>query len=238
MLKALVEGDSSPELMAQLARGKMKQKSDLLVEALEGKVRPHQRFILAQLLAQIDHLEQTIELFDQEIEKYCQPFENAVELVDTIPGIARRTAEILVSEIGTDMSRFPSAEHLAAWAGLAPGNYESGGKKLSSRTRQGNRVLKAVLVQAAHAAGRTKSYLAAQYRRLTGRRGKKRAAVAVAHSILKIAYYLISRQETYQDLGADYFNQKQPEKAKKKLIKSLEKLGYQVTVQPVTVALT
>ena len=224
--------------MAQLARGTMKQKHDLLVEALEGRVRPHQEFILAQLLAQIAHLEQTIELFDQEIEKYCQPFETAVELVDTIPGIARRTAEIVVSEIGTDMSRFPSAEHLAAWAGLAPGNYESGGKKLSSRTRQGNRVLKAVLVQAAHALARTKTYLAAQYRRLSGRRGKKRAAVALAHSILKIAYDLISRQERYQDLGADYFNKKQPEKAKKKLIKSLEKLGYQVTVQPMTVAIT
>ena len=238
MLKALVEGNSTPELMAQLARGKMKHKYDLLVKALEGRVRPHQQFILAQLLAQIDHLEQTIELFDQEIENYCQPFEKAVELVDTIPGIARRSAEILVSEIGTDMSRFPSAEHLAAWAGLAPGNYESGGKKLSSGTRQGNRILKTVLVQAAHALARTKTYLAAQYRRLSGCRGKKRAAVAVAHSILKIAYYLISRQETYQDLGADYFNKKQPEKAKKKLIKSLEKLGYQVTVQAVTVELT
>ena len=144
----------------------------------------------------------------------------------------------MVSEIGTDMSRFPSAEHLAAWAGLAPGNNESGGKKLSGRTRQGNRILKTVLVQAAHGLARTKTYLAAQYRRLSGRRGKKRAAVAVAHSILKIAYYLISRQETYQDLGADYFDKKQPEKVKKRLIKSLEKLGYQVTVKPVTVALT
>ena len=161
-----------------------------------------------------------------------------MELVDTIPGIARRTAEIVVSEIGTDMSRFPSAEHLAAWAGLAPGNKESGGKKLSSKTRQGNRILKTVLVQAAHGLARTKTYLAAQYWRLTGRRGKKRAAVAVAHSRLKIAYYLISRPEKYQDLGADYFDKKQPEKAKKKLIQRLEKLGYQVTVQPVSVALT
>ncbi len=114
MLKALVEGNNTPELMAQLARGKMKQKHDLLVEALEGRVRSHQQFILSQLLSQIEHLEKTIELFDHKIEEYCQPFEKAVELVDTIPGIARRTAEILVSEIGTDMSRFPSAEHLAA----------------------------------------------------------------------------------------------------------------------------
>lgn len=127
---------------------------------------------------------------------------------------------------------------MAAWAGLAPGNYESGGKKLSSQTRQGNQILKMVLVQAAHALARTKTYLAAQFRRLSGRRGKKRAAVAVAHSILKIAYYLISRQETYQDLEADYFQQKQPEKAKKKLIKSLEKLGYQVTVKPVAVVVS
>lgn len=134
--------------MADLAKGTMRKKHDLLVQALEGRVRPHQRFILAQLLCQIDSIDKTIECFDQQIEEYCYPFEQAVELVDTIPGIARRTAEIIVSvrgasrafSIGSDMSRFPSAEHLAAWAGLAPGNYESGGKKLSSSTRKGNRV--------------------------------------------------------------------------------------------------
>ena len=135
------------------------------------------------------------------------------------------------------MSRFPSAQHLAAWAGLAPGNYESGGKKLSSSTRKGNRVLRTILIQAAHALARTKTYLAAQFRRISGRRGKKRAAVAVAHSILKIVYHLISRQETYKDLGADYFDKQQPESLKKRLIKRLEKLGYQVTIEQTPVAI-
>jgi transposase len=203
MLAAIIEGDNTPEVMAGLAKGTMRDKHDLLVQALEGRVRPHQRFILAQLLAQIDSIDDTIELFDQQIEEYCHPFEQAVELVDTIPGIARRSAEIIVSEIGTDMSRFPSAEHLAAWAGLAPGNYESGGKKLSTSTRQGNRSLRTILVQAAHGLVRTNTYLAAQFRRISARRGKKRAAVAVAHSILVIAYHLISRQEPYKDLGAN-----------------------------------
>ncbi|OUL25420.1 IS110 family transposase [Nostoc sp. RF31YmG] len=236
MLAAIVEGNSTPELMAGLAKGTMTKKHDLLVSALEGRVRPHQKFILAQLLAQIDSIDSSIELFDQQIEEYCHPFEAAVELVDTIPGIARRTAEIIVSEIGTDMSRFPSAEHLAAWAGVAPGNYESGGKKLSDSTRKGNRVLRTILVQAAHALARTKTYLAAQFRRLAARRGKQRAAVAVAHSILVIAYHLISRQEPYKDLGADYFDKQRPESVKKRLIKSLEKLGYQVNLEPVPVA--
>jgi transposase len=235
MLKALIEDESSPEMMANLAKGALVQKHDLLIQALEGRVRPHQRFILAELLTQIDTIDQTLTRFDQEIENYCRPFEQAVEFLDTIPGVARRTAEIIVSEIGTDMSRFPSAEHLAAWAGLAPGNYESGGKKLNSKTRKGNRVLRTILVQAAHALARTKTYLAAQYSRLAGRRGKKRAAIAVGHSILVIAYHLISRQEPYQDLGADYFDQQKPEKVKKRLIKRLEKLGYQVNCEPVAV---
>ncbi|WP_216087500.1 IS110 family transposase [Nostoc sp. PCC 7524] len=172
MLAAIVEGSASPELMADLAKGTMRKKHDLLIQALEGRVRPHQRFILAQLLCQIDSIDETIKCFDQQIEEYCRPFDQAVELVDTIPGVARRTAEIIVSEIGTDMSRFPSAEHLAAWAGVAPGNYESGGKKLCDGTRKGNRVLRTILVQAAHALARTKTYLAAQFRRLSARRGK------------------------------------------------------------------
>ena len=235
MLGAIVDGNKSPEVMTELAQGTLRQKQDLLVEALEGRVRPHHKFILAQLLGIIDGIDETISQFDREIEDYCRPFAEAVELVDTIPGVARRTAEIIVSEIGTDMSRFPSAEHLAAWAGLAPGNYESGGKTLSASTRKGNRFLRTILVQSAHALARTKTYLAAQYRRLSARRGKKRAAVAVAHSILVIAYHLISRHEPYRDLGDDYFDQKRPESVKKRLVKRLEKLGYQVNLEPIPV---
>ena len=207
----------------------------MLVEALSGRVRPHHQFILAQLLGLIDSIDETIAQFDREIEEYCRPFAEAVELVDTIPGVARRTAEVIVSEIGTDMSRFPSAEHLAAWAGLAPGNYESGGKTLSSSTRKGNRILRTILVQSAHALARTKTYLAAQYRRLSARRGKKRAAVAVAHSILVIADHLISRQQPYRDLGTDYFDEQRPESVKKRLVKRLGKLGYQVNLAPIAV---
>ena len=223
MLAAIVEGSAGPELMADLAKGTMRKKHDLLIQALEGRVRPHQRFILAQLLCQIDSIDETIKCFDQQIEEYCDPFEQAVELIDTIPGIARRTAEIIISEIGIDMSRFPSAEHLAAWAGVAPGNYESGGKTLSTSTRKGNRSLRTILVQAAHALAHTKTYLAAQFRRISGRRGKKRAAVAVAHSILTIAYHLISRQEPYKDLGADYFDKQRPESVLKRLVKRARK---------------
>jgi transposase len=234
MLDAIVQGKASPEVMASLARGRMRDKHSQLILALEGRVRPHQRFILAELLCQIDSIDATLERFNHQIEEFCRPFETAVELLDTIPGIARQSAEMIVAEIGTDMSRFPSAAHLAAWAGLAPGNYESAGKQLCTKTRKGNRVLRTILVQAAHALSRTKTYLAAQFSRLSARRGKKRAAIAVAHSILVIAYHLIQRQEPYRDLGANYFDQQRPEATKKRLVKRLEKLGYQVSLQSST----
>jgi len=153
------------------------------------------------------------------------------ELLDTIPGIGRQTAEMIVSEIGADMSRFPSAAHLAAWAGLAPGNYESAGKRLSGKTRKGNQTLRSGLMQSAHVASRSRTYLAAQYRRIASRRGKKRATMAVAHSILIIAYYVIQRQEPYRELGANYFDQQRPETTTKRLVKRLENLGYQVSLQ-------
>jgi transposase len=232
MLQAIVAGQSDPNVLAELAQGQLRHKHDQLVEALSGRIRQHHRFILSQLLAQLDSLDQAVEQFERQIEEYCRPFEQAVQLLDTIPGVARQTAEVIVSEIGTDMSRFPSANHLAAWAGLAPGNHESAGKQYSGRTRQGNRVLRSALVRAAHALARTNTYLAAQFWRLTKRRGKKRAAVAVAHSILVIAYHLIQRQEIYRDLGADYFDKQRPASITKRLVKRLEKLGYQVSLQP------
>lgn len=173
--------------------------------------------------------------FNQEIEEFSRPFEQVVQLLDTIPGVARQTAEAIVSEIGVDMSRFPTANHLAVWPGVAPGNYESALKRLSSKTRHGNRVLRATLVQAAHALTQTKTYLAAQFRHLSRRRGSKRAAVA--HSILVIAYHLIQRQEPYRDLGANYFDSSRPEATTKSLVKRLERLGYQVVLQPQTTVL-
>jgi transposase len=232
MLEALVAGDASPEQMAALAKGRMRDKREQLAKALEGRVKAHHRFVLTELLCQIDSLEESIARFDQEIVDYCRPFEEAVVLLDTIPGIARETAEIIVAEIGTDMSRFPTADHLAAWAGVAPGNHESAGKRRSGKTRQGNKPLGAALTQAAQAASRTRgTYLSAQYHRLAGRRGKKKAIVAVAHSILVIAYHLIQRKEPYRDLGADYFDKRRPEATVKRLVKRLEQLGYQVALE-------
>ncbi len=188
ILEAIIQGQAAPEQMAELATGRMREKRGELAKALEGRVKTHHRFILTELLCQIDSLDETIARFDQEIEEYGHPFEEAVQLLDTIPGVGRQAAEIIVSEIGMDMSRFPTSDHLAAWAGVAPGNNESAGKRRSGRTRKGNQSLGAALNQAAHAAAHTKNtYLSAQYHRLAGRRGVKRAIVAVEHSILVIA---------------------------------------------------
>ncbi len=169
---------------------------------MNGRIKPHHRFILAELLTQIDSLDETLARFDAEVVKYCAPFESAVALLDTIPGVARCSAESIVAEIGTDMNRFPTAAHLAAWAGVAPGNYESAGKNYSGKTRPGNAALRTTLVQAANAAARTATYLGARYRRIAARRGRQRAIIAVAHSILVIAYHLMTRQETSSRFGS------------------------------------
>ena len=232
ILQALVEGVATPEEMAELAKGRLREKRDQLAQALEGRVKAHHRFVLTELLCQIDGLDESLERFDAQIEAYCRPFEEVVVLLDTIPGVARRTAEIIVAEIGTDMSRFPSAAHLASWAGVAPGNNESAGKRRSGKTPKGNHALGVALNQAANAASHTKhTYLAAQYRRLAARRGKKRALVALEHSILIIAYHLIQRREPYHELGSDYFDKRRPEATAQRLVKRLEKLGFQVSLQ-------
>jgi transposase len=232
ILAALIAGHTEPHTLAELAKGRLRSKREPLTKALEGRVKPHHRFVLTELLCQIDSLDETVARFDAQIQEISGPFEEAVGLLDTIPGIARHTAEMIVAEIGTNMSRFPSADHLASWAGVAPGNYESAGKRASGKTRKGNRFLRTTLVQAAHAAARTKdTYLSAQYRRLAARRGKKRAILAVAHSMLMMAYYMIQRQEPYREAGADFFDRLQPEDTARRLIKRLESLGYQVTLQ-------
>jgi transposase len=232
MLDALIDGHAQPKAMAELAKGRLRAKRAELAQALEGRVKAHHRFLLTELLCQIDSLDETIERFNTEIGAYCRPFEEAVGLLDTIPGVARATAEAIVAEIGVDMSRFPSADHLASWAGVAPGNHESAGKRRSGRTRQGNKSLGAALNQAAHAAARTKNtYLAAQYHRLAARRGKKKAIVAVMHSILVMAFHMIQRKEPYQELGGNYFDQRRAEQTADRLVKRLEKLGYAVALQ-------
>jgi transposase len=199
---------------------------------MEGRVKPHHRLVLTELLCQIDSLDETIARVEERIQAIDAPCEAAVGLLDTIPSVARDAAEMLVAEIGADMSRVLSADHLASWAGVAPGNYESAGKRASGKTRKGNRFLRTILVQAAHAAARTQgTYLSAQYRRLATRRGKKRAILAVAHAMLVMAYDMIPRQEPYREAGADDFDQLQPEDTARRLVKRLESLGYQVTLQ-------
>jgi transposase len=231
LLAALLAGHNNPQALAELAKGRLRSKRDQL-KALDGRVKPPHRFVLTELLCQIDGLDDTIARFDAQVQAICGPFEEAVGLLDTIPGVARRTAEMIVAEIGTEMTRFPSAGHLASWAGVAPGNYESAGRQASGKTRKGNRFLRSTLVQAAHAAARTKgTYLNAQYRRLAARRGKKRAMMAVAHSILAMAYYMIQRQEPYREAGADFFDHLHPEHTARRLVQRLEHLGYEVTLQ-------
>jgi len=240
MLEALIEGNASPEEMAELAKGRLREKRELLAKALQGRVKSHHRFVLTELLCQIDGLNETVVRFDEQIQEYCRPFEEVVELLDTIPGVARETAEIIVAEIGTDMSRFPSADHLASWAGVASGNNESAGKRRTGKTTQGNHALGVALNHAANAASHTKNtYLSAQYHRLASRRGKKRSIVALEHSILIIAYHIIQRKEPYRELGGDYFDRRRPEATTQRLVKRLEHLGFQVSLQqlPASVAI-
>ena len=191
--------------------------------------------MLSELLLQIDGLDETITKFDEEIREYCRPFEEAVVLLDTIPGVARTTAEVIVSEIGVDMSRFPTADHLASWAGVAPGNHESAGKRLSGKTTKGNQALVSALTQAAHAASRVKNtYLHAQFHRLAGRRGKKKAIIAVAHSILIMAYHMIKDKEPYRDLGSDFLDLRNIQATTRRMVRRLETLGYKVNLEVLT----
>jgi transposase len=233
MLDALVGGTTDAAALADLARGKLRAKLPTLERALAGRFAAHHQFLVAQHLAHIDYLDEAIARLDAVIAERLRPFETAIERLDTIPGVGRRTAEVLVAEIGTDMARFPTAGHLASWAGLCPGNNESAGKRKSGKTRKGDVWLRAALVEAAHAASHTKAtYLAAQYHRLMARRGKKKALVAVAHSILVIAYHLLERECAYSELGHNYFDERDRQTLERRLVRRLEALGYRVTVEP------
>jgi transposase len=239
MLGAIVRGVDDPAALAQLARGRMRSKIDELERALTGKVRASHRLLLRLHLEHIDDLNAKIEALNQEIDGLMLPFDQNDELrrLDDIPGVGKDVAQIIIAELGTDMERFPSAGHAASWAGLAPGKNESAGRNRSGKIRPGNKHLKRALVQAAHAASRTRdNYLAAQFRRLAARRGKKRAAVAVAHSILVIAYHMLHDGTEYRELGGDYFDQRNHDYLQRSLVKRLEKLGYTVSLEPATVA--
>jgi transposase len=233
MLAAVVEGATDPNALANLAHGKLRDKLPQLEQALSGRVGPHQRFLLAEQLAHIDSLDASIERLSAKIAERLRPFDALIDRLDAIPGIGRLIAEVLLAEIGVDMTRFPTANHLASWAGMCPGHNESAGKKRSGKTRKGSPWLRAALVQAAHAAAHSKqSYLAAQYRRLTARRGNKKAAVAVGHSILVIFFHLLTHDCPYVDLGPTYFDQRDPRAVQRRLVHRLEALGYNVQLTP------
>lgn len=233
MLAQLIAGETDTQLMAELAKGRMRDKIALLERALTGRLGTHQRFLLARQLEHIDFLDEAVARVSQEVAERVGPFEEAVELLDTIPGVGRKVAEGLVAEIGVDMGRWPSAKHLGSWAKLSPGNNESGGKRRSGQTGKGNPWLKSALVEAAQAVSHTNdNYLAAQYHRLAARRGKKKAVVAVAHSILVIAYHVLKREEPYRDLGAQYYDQRDRLAIEKRLVSRLERLGNKVTLEP------
>jgi transposase len=232
MLECLVGGSTDARAMAELAKGRLRRKIPELEQALRGVVAEHQRLLLAEQLSHIDYLDESIERLSVEVAARVRPFEQAIARLDGIPGINRLLAEALIAEIGIDMTRFPTAGHLASWAGMSPGNNESAGKRLSGKTRKGSKWLRSVLVEAALAAARKHdSYLAAQFSRLARRRGKQKAAIAVGHSILVIVYHLLKGDAVFQELGHNYFEERDREATKQNLIGRLERLGYKVKVE-------
>jgi transposase len=233
MLEALIAGDQSPEEMAELAKYRMRRKIPELTEALRGKVTDHHRFLLKSYLEQVEHLDEQIAAFEARMEQIMGPFvREAVERLDPIPGIDRQGAIAVIAEIGPDMGRFATADHLCAWAGMCPGNNQSGGKRRHGRLKEGNRWLKAMLNQVAWAATRKKgSFFGARYRRLVPRRGGKRALMATGHSILIAIYEVLARKVDYVDLGAEFYDQRHVDRTKHYLVKRLEKMGYDVTLK-------
>jgi transposase len=232
MLASLAQEEEDPKALADLAQGKLRDKIGELEEALRGVIGPHQRYLLSRLLRHFSFLDGEIDALSEEVAQRVDPFEETVAAVDTIPGIGRRTAEVIVAEMGTDMSRFPSGGHLASWAGVCPGNNRSAEKHKRAPTTKGNNWLKPALVEAAKAAGRTKTYLGAQYQRLARRIGANRAAMAVAHSIAVILHQVIKTGKPFLDLGQQYFEQRQGAAATRRYVRQLERLGHQVTLQP------
>jgi transposase len=242
ILRALAEGETDATKLAEFARGRLRRKSVELRRSLEGRLTKSQRFVLSELLRRLDEVGAAILRVNEQIEvevRECRdPFvAEAVRLLQTIPGVGARAAEVMVSEMGVDMSRFPTDAHLASWAGMCPGNNESAGKRLSGKTNKGSTYLRDALIQTAWAASHTKqTYLAAQFRRLVRTKEQKRALVAVGHSILVIAYHILRQRAGYRELGGDYFDQQHTERIQRHLIRRLERLGLKVTVEPLAEA--
>ncbi len=234
MLAALINGQRDPRVLAEYARARMRRKIPALIEALTGRFSEHHAFLCRMMLAHIDALDAAIAEVTGQVEAEIQPFQAVADRLDTIPGVNQRTAQTIIAEIGVDMTRFPTAAHLASWAGMCPGNNESAGKHHSGRTRKGNSWLRAALGEAAAAGVGTKNtYLQAQYRRLAGRRGKKRALVAVGHTILVATWHMITNEVDYQDLGpTHYLTRIDPARHTRRLVIQLQQLGYQVQLNP------
>jgi transposase len=233
MLTAMVKGNENPQALADLAQGQLRLKIPQLVEALRGRVRAVHRFRLQQQLERIDFIDAQIAQLEEEIEKQNAPFEEAVSLLAEIPGFDRTTAWSVIAEIGINMKQFPSADQLASWAGVCPGNNESAGKRLSGKTRKGSRWLRQKLCQSAWCASRCKkSYFSAFFQRVAAHRGRKRAIVALSHALLVVCYYLLQRKCHFQDLGVNYFDQLNHEKLTHYFVKRLTRLGHRVTIEP------
>lgn len=233
MLRKIIDGEANPETIAQLAKSQLRKKIALLQRSLNGLIREHQRFMLKSQLNHIECLEKQIKELDNEIGERLNSAQDDIERLDSIPGVGVQTAQQIIAEVGLDMTRFQSAAHLASWAGMAPGQNESAGKKKTARTWDGNKYLRSALVEAAASAIRVKnSYLSAKYYRLKRRRGTKKARVAIAHQILVIVYHLLTRKEHYKELGSNHYDQQAIEIKKKRAIKHLVNLGYDVSLTP------
>jgi transposase len=233
MLAELVAGNRDAAAMADLAHGKMRRKLPDLAEALTGHFDEHHALLVGAMLHRLEHVNAALSELDARIDAAMTPWAHQVELLQTIPGVGIKTAQVIVAETGADMSRFPSAAHLAAWAGVAPAMRESAGKRSPAGTRKGNKFLASMLVEAASSVSRSKqTYLAAQYARIASRRGKKRAAVAVAHSMLVSAYYMLTRDEPYREVGADWFDQRHADAHTRRLVAQLKRLGHTVVLDP------
>ncbi|MCU1605123.1 MAG: transposase family protein [Modestobacter sp.] len=233
MLEAMVAGQRDPAVLAAMAKGKMRSKIPDLREALDGHFTDAHARLVAQMLNRLDKVQQALAELDELIAEACRPWTHQLELLQTIPGVGPKVAQVILAETGGDMSRFPTAAHLAAWAGLAPGVHESAGRRTPVGVRHGNKWLTAMLVEAAGSVGRSKdNYLSAQHARLMARRGRSRAQVAVAHSILVSAYYMLSRDEPYRDLGPDWLRRRDDEAHARRLVTQLERLGHTVVLDP------
>jgi len=238
MLAALVAGTTDPGTLAELAKGRLRTKREALARALSGRLREHHRSLISMHLEHIDFLDEQIAQLSERIADQLRPFESILLRLQTIPGVGRRIAEIIAAEIGCDMSHFPTAGHLASWAGICPGNHETAGKRRSGKTRRGSKWLQRALYEAAQAAGRSKKggFLARQYHRIRARAGRKVAAGAVAHTILITSYYLLTRHEVYHDEVPAQFQQRHHDHLRDRAIKQLQALGYEVSAVPKTSA--